>query len=263
MSLSKPRLSPTLLLSVLAASLAVQLASAAEDQTSIENITRELSTLRQEIGQLHDEINHEKQVFNDQMRSLANQRSDLEVRISRQQLNLQDLERELASMREARAEQNLPDEQLTPMILDTIRDLRRIVSESLPFRLQDRLAVIDGIESKLRTQAITANKATNQLWAFVEDELAMGKTSGIHNETLEIAGTPQLARVLRLGKLAMFYTLPDGGYGLVRKDAGSAGWQHQSVTGKDDIALVNQLFDAYAKNIRTGLFVVPNPLPRK
>lgn len=237
--------------------------SAGSDVASIDNIARELSAIRQEIGELHDQINTEKQSFSDQMRSLANQKTDLDIKISRQQLNLQDLERELATLKKSRRQQTTPDAEVVPMVRGEISALRQQLSSSVPFRLQDRLDVLDDIETRLNTQAISSNKAINQLWAFVEDEMTLGRSSGIHSETLDVNGAPTLARVLRLGKIAMFYTLEEGKYGLVRQELVSGSWQHEEITAGDDVALLDSLFDAYAKNIRTGLFVVPNPLPRK
>lgn len=251
------------LIALLSGAFASQGIYASSDVASIDNIARELSAIRQEIGALHDQINGERQAFSDQMRSLANQKTDLEIKISRQQLNLKDLNRELTTLKESRRQQATPDAEVVPMVLEEIAALRQQVGASVPFRLQDRLDVLQDIEGRLNSRAISSNKAINQLWAFVEDELTMGRSSGIHSETLDINGVPTLARVLRLGKVAMFYTLEEGKYGLVRQELVSGSWQHEEISAADDVALLDQLFDAYAKNIRTGLFVVPNLLPRK
>lgn len=248
---------------LLLGALAAPAGAASKDVASIDNIARELSAIRQEIGELHDQINSERQVFSDQMRSLANQKADLEIRISRQQLNLKDLNRELATLKESRRQQTTPDAQVVPVVLEEIAALRKQLDSSVPFRLEDRLDVLREIEKRLTSGAISSNKAINQLWAFVEDELTMGRSSGIHSETLDVNGAPTLARVLRLGKIAMFYTLEEGKYGLVRQELVSGSWQHEEITASSDVALLDKLFDAYAKNIRTGLFVVPNLLPRK
>lgn len=248
---------------LLLGALAAPAGAASKDVASIDNIARELSAIRQEIGELHDQINSERQVFSDQMRSLANQKADLEIRISRQQLNLKDLNRELATLKESRRQQTTPDAQVVPVVLEEIAALRKQLDSSVPFRLEDRLDVLREIEKRLTSGAISSNKAINQLWAFVEDELTMGRSSGIHSETLDVNGAPTLARVLRLGKIAMFYTLEEGKYGLVRQELVSGSWQHEEISAGSDVALLDKLFDAYAKNIRTGLFVVPNLLPRK
>jgi hypothetical protein len=235
--------------------------SAAEPAVmTVENIARELGSVRQEIAALHDEINSEQQVFSDQLRSLVNQKNDLEIKISRNDLNIQDLQRELAVLREKQQQQSAPSAALIPELKSAIVALHEVVAGSLPFRLQDRLDVLAGIEHRLQTQAISPNKALNQVWAFVEDELTLGRSSGIYSETLDLSGSPTLARVLRIGKVALFYSTESGNYGLIRFNEGR--WQRQPLQQQQQIAMVEDLFESYAKNIRTGLFTIPNYLPR-
>lgn len=234
--------------------------SAETNVRSVENIARELGSLRQEIAVLHDQINAEQQVYADQMRSLANQKNDLEIKISRSDLNIAELQRELQLLKERQNEQSAPMTELVPVLNKALATLRDQVADSLPFRRQERLEAIDSLGSRLATQSISPNKAVNQLWAFVEDELTLGRSSGIYTETLELDGQPMLARVLRLGKVAMYFSTESGKRGVIR--AQGDGWQQTAITDAEQIAQLDALFSSYAKNIRTGMFTVPNFLPR-
>lgn len=227
---------------------------------SLENISQELVTVREEIAKLHDQINFEKSQYNDQVRSFANQKSDLEVKSSRADLNIKELERELVKLQELNKQQVGSYDQITPALKQSIALLKDTVSGSLPFKRQERLQALQDISHRLETNLVTPQKAANQLWAFVEDELILGRSSGIYNESLEINGETKLVKVLRVGKVAMFYKSPDEQYGVVKQTDGQ--WQQQTIDNDDQVRQLNELFDSYAKNIRNGLFTVPNFLPQ-
>ena len=76
------------------------------DIESLKNISKELVDIRHQIENLHNKINDEKELYKDQFRSYSNQKSDLDVKISRADLNIKDLERELARLTEINKEQN-------------------------------------------------------------------------------------------------------------------------------------------------------------
>ncbi len=243
-------------------SLSLTTASAFADTElkSLENISQELVEIRQQIETLHNEIGFAKETYRDQMRSYANQKSDLDVRISRADLNIKDLQRELKKLSDINKEKSATYADVTPVVKAAIGQLRGSVKDSLPFKLEQRLNALDEIEHRLDTNLITSNKAANQLWAFVEDELMMGKSSGIYNDTLNLDGQEKLVKVLRIGKVAMFYKTPDGKFGVTRKAGGE--WQQHVFEAPENITQLEELFDSFNKNIRNGQFEVPNFLPR-
>jgi len=226
---------------------------------SLENISKELVGIRQQISSLHDEINFSKESFNDQIRSYSNQKSDLNVKISRADLNLKDLQRELDKLKAINDKKFEAYDEVSPVLKTAIDKLRSSIKASLPFKLEARLQALSDIEHRLNTNIISPNKAANQLWAFVEDELVLGRSSGIYSESLRVDGEEKLVKVLRLGKIAMFYQTPDAHYGVVRQHKGS--WQQDHVLGDDNTRQLDYLFDSFNKNIRNGLFTVPNFLP--
>lgn len=245
----------TLLLLVLAGQ-----SFADEGVRSLENLSEELVKIRQDIGDLHDQVNFEKSRYSNQVRSYANQKSDLEVKSSRAALNIKELERELNKIREQNQQKRSAFDEVTPVLAEAVAELRDTVAESLPFKRQDRLNALDEIDSKLQTNLISPNKAANQLWAFVEDELLLGRSSGLYNEAITVDGEEQLVKVLRIGKLALFYRTQDSRYGLVQRVGGK--WQQRPLGGKDANSQLDSLFDSFNKNIRNGLFKVPNYLPQ-
>ncbi len=234
-------------------------AVSATELDSLENISKELVDIRQEISNLHDEITFKKESFNDRIRSYSNQKTDLDVKISRSELNLKELERELTKLKEENAQRFESYDEVLPILKSAFESLKQDIENSIPFKRKQRLQALHDIEHRLNAKLITPNKAANQLWAFVEDELVMGRSSGIYNEVIQVKGEDKLVKVLRLGKVAMFYKDPDEQYGLVKKNGDS--WEQSQVVGEDSVRQLDYLFDSYAKNIRSGLFKVPNFLP--
>lgn len=230
--------------------------SAQEPLKSLKNISSELVSIRQDIDALHTEITFEKESFRDQMRSYANQKSDLDVKISRAELNNKELERELNKLAEANRLKSQAQDQVAPVVRQAIAVLQDELRDSLPFKLKERQQALDEIRSRLDTSIISPNKAANQLWAFVEDELMIGRSSGIYTDTLIVDGQEKLVKVLRIGKIAMFYQTNDGGYGAIRKADGQ--WSQTAVTSADAITQLDHLFDSFNKNLRNGEFTIPN-----
>lgn len=228
---------------------------------SLENISQELVEIRQQISSLHDEISFKKDSFNDQLRSYSNQKADLDVKISRADLNIKDLQRELEKLQQANKEKTEAFDEVSPVLKNVISQLKVSLADSIPFKLPQRLQALDDIEHRLVTNIITPNKAANQLWAFVEDELILGRSSGIYNESLNIAGEEKLVKVLRIGKIAMFYKTSDSQYGVIKQENDT--WQQASISGDQNTRELDVLFDSFNKNIRNGLFSVPNILPAK
>ncbi|KZZ61194.1 hypothetical protein A3762_14605 [Oleiphilus sp. HI0125] len=229
------------------------------DIQSLENLSQELVEIRQQIASLHDEINFSKASYNDQLRAYSNQKADMSVKISRADLNLKDLQRELHKLKVENEEKFSTSDQLAPVVQRAVQDLNDQIAQSIPFKREERLQALTDIQYRLDANLITPNKAVNQLWAFVEDELMMGRSSGIYNETVLIGGNEQLVKVLRLGKVAAFYQGADDSYGLIKQVDGA--WVQEELNGREASVNLDYLFDAFAKNIRNGMFTVPNILP--
>lgn len=246
--------------SVLFLILVSQQSFADSEIKSLENISQELVTIRQQIETLHNKISFEKEAYKDQMRSYSNQKSDLNVRISRADLNNKDLQRELKKLSDINKEKNKGQTLIAPVLKQAIKGIRASITESLPFKLQQRLQALEDIEHRLDANIISPNKAANQLWAFVEDEFMLGKTSGLYNDTVTIDGQDKLVKVLRIGKVAMFFKTPDERYGMTSKQGDQ--WQQTMFSDQDKVTQLEQLFDSFSKNIRNGQFATPNFLPK-
>jgi len=223
---------------------------------SLKNLSSELVSIRHQIESLHAQIAFEKDSFRDQMRSYANQKSDMDVKLSRSDLNNKELRRELEKLTEANRKQNEAHEKISPVLRQSITQLQDSLDTSLPFKLEQRKQALQDILQRLDTSIISPNKAANQLWAFVEDELMLGRSSGLYNETLVIDGQEKLVKVLRIGKVALLYKTNDGRFGVIRKQ--SQEWIQVELSDPQVLPQLEHLFDSFNKNIRNGRFSIPN-----
>ncbi|MEA3513631.1 MAG: DUF3450 family protein [Campylobacterota bacterium] len=231
----------------------------ADEVKNIKSISSELVKVREDIESLHSKISFEKLSYRDNLRAYSNQKSDLDTKISRSELRIKELQRDLDKITQENKEKSSSQKKLTPILKNSIKDIRETVKNSLPFKLENRLQSLKDIEHRLDTNIITPNKAVNQLWAFVEDEMMLGKSSGIYNDTIEINGNKQLVKVLKIGKIALFFKTTDEKYGMISKQNGK--WEQQSINKEEDIANLAHLYDSFSKQIRTGKFTIKNILP--
>ena len=231
---------------------------------SYTNVAEELVRIRQEIETLHSKINDKKATFRDQMRAYANQKTDLNVKISRANLNIKSLQRDLQKLVQSKQKNRQAYEQIAPVIQKTVNFLDKSLQKSIPFKRKQRLQELHEIQQRLDGGLITPNKAANQLWAFVEDELMMGRSSGLYRDSMEIDGEEKLVKVLRIGKIAMFYQMQNHAnqevYGMVVQRQGD--WKQFPLDQGEQRQQLQKLFDFYNKNIRNGLFELPDFLPQ-
>jgi len=137
--------------------------------------------------------------------------------------------------------------------------MRGYIKESLPFRRAQRLAELDKLEEQQRSGILTYGKALVRLWSFVEDELRMSRESGSFQQTIELEGEERLVDVLRIGMVMLYFQSSDGSTGYSQKSNGT--WAFAKSAGSKQSKQIANLFDSFKKQIRVGLFQVPNALP--
>ena len=148
-----------------------------------------------------------------------------------------------------------------------------VCGESNPFGLGVRFSVADGVV-RVRTSVdprfegypgrvhggvITAHRAFNRLWAFVEDELRVTRENAIYTQSIDLQGENVLVEIAKLGSARMYFRTRDLKYG--RAVETPQGWRFELLDSATDQELVARLFDSLRKQIRQGYFQLPNALP--
>lgn len=238
--------------SLLLAGLALATSAAAQTQPAL---SERLIALRGEVEQLNSELELLREEQRSALAGLNAQRAELRASVDRQQLLARDAEaRRDAALADA-ASRNTDGSLLNPLLRAAIGQLVAQVGNGLPFKREERLAALDELRTQIDSGALAPARAVNRLWAFYEDELRLTRETGLHNQTVEVGGERVLAEVVKIGSMALYFRTPDGRYGQAVRGAG--GWQFLLASGADSQRQIAALFDAQRKQIRQGLFVLP------
>jgi len=226
--------------------------------SSDENMAKSLMKLRGEVQTLSTQINDEKDAYQADMKSLTQQRSELQGMISREELKIKQISKELAAVHAKVAEAGKNTVGLTPLVLEAIANLEEMIKNSTPFKTEDRLASVAHIKEQLTSSLITPQKALSFVYNAYGDEIRMTKENAIFKQSIKLDGENKLVEVARVGTAMMFFKTPDEKVGFVVRKG--SGWNYQEELNTEKQKEILALFDAFKKQIRSGYFTLPNAL---
>lgn len=237
-------------------SLATSFAVEARD-----SLAERLIALRGQVDELQSELDLRREEHKNRMAYLTAQLSDLGASRDREQLRVNRLQEDLQEMREEVAVAGVSSESLTPFLKEQITTLRAQVQAGFPFKVKERLAELDELETQLDNGVISAQRGVNRLWAFIEDEFRISRENAIYSQSIELEGDNVLVDVAKLGSVMMYFRTRDLRYG--RAVETPQGWRFEVLDGARDQELVARLFDSLRKQIRQGFFELPEALPQR
>jgi hypothetical protein len=230
-------------------------------QDATEALANRLIQLRGQVDDLQTDLNLKREEHKNRMTYLTAQLTETEASRDREALRVRQLEQDLQNMKEQVAAAGATSETLAPVVLRYLAELRAQVRTGFPFKVGDRLAELDEIETQLISNVITAHRAFNRLWAFVEDELRITRENAIYTQSISLNGENVLVDVAKLGNSMMYFRTRALQYGRAVETPG--GWQFELLESAGDQELVARLFDSLRKQIRQGYFRLPNALPQE
>jgi hypothetical protein len=233
--------------------------STAQAQDSLETLADRLIQMRGQVDELQSELNIEREEHKNRMACLTAQYAELEANRDREELRIRQLEQDLEEMRIAVSEAGATSEALTPLVLGHVARMRQQVETGFPFKIAERLAELDEIETQLNSGVVTAQRAANRLWAFTEDELRITRENAIYSQAIKLQGENMLVDIAKLGNAMMYFRTRDLQYG--RAVSTSDGWRFELLESAADQERVARLFDSLRKQIRQGYFELPPALP--
>ena len=77
-------------------------------------------------------------------------------------------------------------------------------------------------------------------------------TIGLLKQEIDINGKKVLAKIAKIGSVALFFSPPTNEVGFVQN--AESGYQYKQITDQEDIKQIVTLFDALQKQIKTGFF---------
>ena len=223
-----------------------------------DNMAESLMKLRGEVEQLDTQINDEKDAYKASMKSLSSQKSELEAMVSREDLKIKQLNKELSDIQTKITEAGKNSQGLKPIVVEAIDNLVAMMKTSIPFKTNERVESIEKIKDQLDASLITPQKALSQVYNAYNDEIRMTKENGIFKQTIVLGSQEKLAEIARVGTAMMFFKTPDDAVGYVVKNGDT--WNYQEELDKEKQDEILNIFDAFKKQIRTGYFTLPNAL---
>jgi PHD/YefM family antitoxin component YafN of YafNO toxin-antitoxin module len=223
-----------------------------------DNMAESLMKLRAQVEQLDTQIDDEKDAYKASMKSLTMQKSELEAMVSREELKIKQIAKELAKVQEQIKKNSQNSAGLKPLVLNAADDLIAYIKTAIPFKTNDRVNAVSEIKDQLNADLLTPQKALSMVYNSYADELRMTKENGIFKQTINLNGEDKLAQIARVGTMMMFFKTPNDEVGYVTKENGS--YSYKQELNKDKQEQIFNIFDAFKKQIRTGYFTLPNAL---
>ena len=234
------------------------LLSSASLMANNDNMAESLMKLRAQVETLNSQIDDEKDSYKASMKSLSLQKSELETMVSREDLRIKQLNKELARVKAQTLKSAQSSEGLTPIVLEAIDNLVLMIEASLPFKTNERIASILKVKEQLNSSLITPQKALSIVYNSYSDEIRMTKENGIFKQTIELNGKNRLVEVARIGTAMMFFKSPNDEVGYVSKLDNT--WEYTQELNSEKQAQILNIFDAFKKQISSGYFTIPNAL---
>lgn len=248
-----PPMSKPVLFSVVTAFVVSLAAVGAADE--YDDLAKTLAGLRGEVEGLSGKLAENKSELRDEVRALARQKAELSMELDREQVRLQKLRQTISKKKEKVDAELAKSKALVPTFNATATKARAYIKSSLPFRIEERLSEIDKVEEQLKAGLLSPQKAVARMWAALEDEFRMARDSGVFRQTIQVEGKEQLADVVRIGMVLLYYRTSDEQYGHAVKKDGK--WGFEPLASPEDQKRVAGLFDSFKKQIRQGYFELP------
>lgn len=219
----------------------------------------ELARLRSEVEALSARLEEKKEIFRAKMRSLAMQRSSLELSLQREKQRLAQLQKKQNKRQEQTEDIVKQTRQLTPVLLGTIGRLRWRVQTGLPFQTSERLRLLDDIAKKVKAHGLDPREGIQRVWSFLEDEFRLNRENGLYKQVITLQGKQMLVEVVRIGMMMLFFCTKDGRCGRAVREKND--WSFVPFLAKEEHLQIQALFDGFRKKIRVGFWLLPNALP--
>jgi len=223
-----------------------------------EKLVNSIINLRGDVENLYSDIKENKQRYNSEMKSLSMQITDSEAQINRQNTAIKLAQNELFKIQTQIKETSTGNTEIKPLVINALDLLEQSINEGIPFMVDARIADLHKIKSDLNNNLITNEKALALTWASYDDTIRVTKEIGLFKQQIDLKGKKVLAKIAKLGSIALFFSTPSNEVGFVVKNDES--YNYKLITNPEDIKKIVALFDALQKQIRTGYFELPNAL---
>jgi|GEM_PF-4419450 len=133
-------------------------------------------------------------------------------------------------------------EYLEPFLLEIVERLEKAVRNDLPFLQKERIERIEKLKGLLGDYKVPAVEKAKQVLETLVAEAKYGRTSDVYDGTIKLEDKTCYVRFLRVGRLALFSSTPDGSYVAVY-DRATGAWKPISEEQKNNVLRAFDIID--------------------
>jgi hypothetical protein len=209
-------------------------------------LPEQVSAARADVDTLAERLESQRLTVREELSGLRAERAELQ-----RQVRLEQIRRDTLARLFAERTTRMDDEEgrlmaLLSPIQRSITAAKTYVSATLPFKREERLRRLIKIEKDLAVTHPDLGRTLTRIWRFVEEEEAMAREIGLAQQVIELEGKRLLVDVARIGMGVMYFRLPSGELGWVRRI--TQGWRFELVEGEVSRSTIAGVFDAFEKN---------------
>lgn len=223
-----------------------------------DEMIKSIMELRSDVESLYTKVDDGKEAYKSQMKSYALQISDNEAQINRQETSLKLLGQSITKAEKKLDEMGSASVNLKPIVKDAIESMKKEIQVGIPFKIKERIAVLDKIAEDMEQENITQEKALALTWASYDDTLRLTKEIGQFKQEIILDEKATIAKIAKIGSVMMFFSTPDNRVGYVSQSGNK--FNYEVTNDEDERNQIIDLFDSLHKQIRTGYFTLPNAL---
>ncbi|MFO7655240.1 MAG: DUF3450 domain-containing protein [Candidatus Krumholzibacteriia bacterium] len=176
---------------------------------AVQQDLRQSIAVRQETQQQQDAWAAERLELTARYRDLQRSVEDLQERRSAEEARLQALQERASELRRRMVEAERLEASLEDTLRTTMVQLAAAVETSLPFLPDERAARLQAVGSELARPEVAPAEKLRRVLEALQVETQYGGTVEVYRDRIEVAGQVVHADILRLGRLALFWSTPD------------------------------------------------------
>jgi hypothetical protein len=220
--------------------------------------SKELVRLRAEVEELSSQLRMEREQALLALRTAEGRRAPLRWALDQETMRWRRLQAQIERLRSEQQRRSDAQKAIQAALVEALGVIRKAIQESLPFRREERLRLVERIGLQTQAGQIDAEQGVAQLWRIVEDELRL--TTLVERAEIPVrlspSAAPRLVKVVRVGMVAMFLEDGKGGYyRILREKAG--GWGVEPISSAKQRAEIQRLFADLERQIREGFYRLP------
>lgn len=237
--------------------LNIQLVTAQNNDETLINLANQIAERRSQVEVLSARLDLIKTENNEELRSLASQKADLETQIKREEIRLQQVDRDMEQYRTRLEDNRASMAEVEPLVRNLLLGLKEYIAWGIPFQAPQRTAEVEKLLEMLEDGRVDSSSILSRTWNMVESEFRLAAENGLYRQTIELNGEEQLAEVARLGMVMLFFHGFDDDYGYAVRTPD--GWEYRRLEDRKSKEQLAVLFESFTKNLREGYFELPNP----